>query len=183
MSCSTQRAKKHFNFLKSELPHCEDMLQYLEGGENGAEPHTIFENNEITIDVTNYKIRMARCLNQESLTQKMHGEVTHTIDMDPLQGSVFEKRRNSKSVGGARQSLNKPRFAKMMPVDCFDIEETEELDSSFLSSNCEHPDFSQEASQKSKNTCELRNSGYRVKSPEYCKRSAAETKVKNSILN
>lgn len=73
---------------------------------------------------------------------------------------------------------------KVSQVNCLEMAEIEEQDSSFSSINDNHSNcrnIRNEISDVLNKTTTTQN--FRVKSPAYCKRSAAELKVKESILN
>ena len=55
---NTNRASNAIDFLRSELGHCEDMLQYLDDNNQEAEKRNQFDSDDIDIDVTNYRIKL-----------------------------------------------------------------------------------------------------------------------------
>jgi hypothetical protein len=158
------------------------MLKYLDDDKKlGTNTHR-FEDNEIDIDVTNYKIRMGRFTKKNSKAGTSEECVYHTFDSDPLEKPKIKHRRNSKSISCTNSFLSKPNFAKISQIDCFDIQEGDEPDSSF-SSICDNQTYSRNISESDNEVkAQTRSTDFKVKSPAYCKRSAAEYKVKDAIL-
>lgn len=184
MENPTDRTKKAFDFIYSELPHCEDMLKYLDSTDaSNSVTHRIGDNT-VDIDVTSYKIRLGKYLSNAD-PKKTNGVVYHTVDADPIKGSTFTHRRNSRSVNSSRQLQNKPAFKQLTKVNCSDIFEENDQEDSRMSSNKSILEIKQEINDgKCTNYHSLtKSSNYLVKSPAYYKRAAAESKVKNSVLN
>lgn len=175
---SADRAYDALHFLKSELPHCEDMLKYLDDGRGNRFTEQL-ANSEIDINVTNYKIKLGKYLDINKQTGKSEECIYNSFDAD-----WARRYYNTSSVGRNNrmtQSSTKPTFTKLPQSSCFDIAEIEEIDSSFSSITESNMSVAQNDVNKMMSTT-LANSGVKVKSPEYYKRSAAEFKIKDSIL-
>jgi hypothetical protein len=180
---SSNRAHQALDFLKNELPHWEDMLQYLEN-EDGAEfVRQKFDNQEIDIDVTNYKIKLGRCKNRDSNTGKVEECVYQDFDVNSFYDPKRTHKKNVKSMQNTCLPYKKWVFKKLIPIDCSEIIETEEIDSP-MSSFCETNSHSRNNQDEffTASTQYAKNSNILLKSPAYCKRSAAEWKVRDSIL-
>lgn len=159
------------------------MLQYLEHDEEGEPVKQKYENQEIDIDVTNYKIKLGRRKNRDSNTGRVEECVYQDFDVNSFYNPKVTHKKNVKSMQSSALPSKKCVFKKLLPIEYSEIIEAEEIDSS-MSSFCENNSHSRNNQDEffTVSTQYARNSNVLVKSPAYCKRSAAEWKVRDSIL-
>jgi hypothetical protein len=123
---------------------------------------------------------MGKYLNKNSVSGKYEECVQHSFDSDPItslpNSSVHDLRRE-----GSLQALNKPKFSKIPQVKCNDIMEADEQDSS-CSSNWDNVDSLLDNKYFKTPVSGLIRSELSSKSPDFTKRSAAESKVRGTIL-
>jgi len=179
-STRSNRASNAIGFLRSELVHCEDMLQYLDDDNQVAGKNNLFDSDDIDIDVTNYKIKLKKCTKKNNQTNKLEEYVHQIFDTNSFYNPKMHP-KNSHSVQFTQLPSKKLQMKKLIQVDCSEL--NDEIVSE-VSSFCENENLTYNIDDNGYNTTKdyIRNSNILVKSPDYCKRSAAENKVKNSIL-
>ena len=181
-TASADRAQQALHFLRNELPHWEDMLKYLDNDESNAACHA-FRSDEIDINVINYKIKLSRYLNKNESNGRSELWIYNSIDSDPLENQINQFTKEESNKLEMNSYLSKPDFKKISQVNWLEMAEIEEQDSSFSSITDNQSNWRNIRNEISdalnKTTI---NKTFVVKSPAYCKRSAAELKVKESIL-
>lgn len=181
-SHSAGRMHNAFNFLRDELPHCQDMIKYLNDGSQPSSNKYKFGDDEISIDVTNYKIKLG-----QKTSHNPHGAkekcIYQHIDSEPIRSTNFSHKRNSRSQINITQRVTKPTFQKVSQVDCSNMSENAE-ESSLYSSFHNSFEISQNSIQDNDKLCAqtATDKDVFVKSPDYCRKSAAEVRARNARL-
>ena len=182
-SFSESRAKEAFKFLKDEIPHCEDMLMYLNEEDKVKSLQQSVDQGEIDISLLTFKIGK----NSGVKNSKHQSEpfIYHTLNTDSLKSQPQVKKRLKKNMKMMNKDVSKPNFKKLKQVNWFDIVEVEEQDSSFCSTDLDDKKCSRNTNNQIKDVGRrtISSSEFKVKSPSYQKRTEAQKKIKMSILN
>ena len=119
------------------------MLQYLGNNNESEKLHEQLEDGrEIDIDVTNYTIKMGRYARGKDEEGKPLSYIYHNINSNNEENSKSTLLKSSKYRKNLVQENSKPSFKKVNQINCFDITEIEELESSFSSTIQENESFS-----------------------------------------
>lgn len=179
---SSDKAQEAFKFLKNEIPHCEDMLKYLDEEDSVQQTPLRQSMDQGEIDISVLTFKLGKTKPGQNNTSKNGGQIYHTFDTDSYHDRVFGKSSGYSSQRELRHNSSKPAFKKVSQVKCFDIAEVEENDSSFHSTehNVSQQNFNEIDEVSRRN---VSKTDYKVKSPIYIRKSQAEKLAKNIILN
>jgi hypothetical protein len=114
-SHSADRAKEAFDFLKGELPHCEDMLRYLD--EPGQVMPLRQSINQGDIDISVLTFKLGKANGSKSSSRKSDGQIYHTFNTDSFQDRVSEQSPSYRAERVQRKHLTKPAFQKLPQVN------------------------------------------------------------------
>lgn len=160
------------------------MLRYLDNDGQPISFNQALEAEDIDISVLTFKVgRRVRELKSKSLSEE--ADITHTLDADWIKTKSENLVHQKPNAKKDKYDSTKPTFDKLPQVDCFDIVEVEEQESSFCSNDLDNSGFSRnikseidDIGRKTTSDCQ-----FKVKSPSYFRSSYAERKIKESILN
>jgi hypothetical protein len=88
------------------------MLKYLDDEDCNAATHA-YQNNEIDINVTNYKIKLSRYLNRNEISGKQEMCICNSFDSNPLN----EIRSDSSEKRNRNSYILKPDFKKISQIN------------------------------------------------------------------
>ena len=170
-------------YVTKELPHWEDMLRYLDDEREERINENRYFEDEIDIKITNCSIKLNRLHKKDLNNELVQLLATNSIDVDPVESRASQHNVKVSQGLSKSNSLNRPKFLKVSQKNVSEMEEIEEQNSSFSSINdCDSfVKLERECNDiSSKITSSV---GVTLKSPAYWRRSAAELKIKDSILS